>query len=357
MTAHPDAADTTEIPASELALVAELLREQGVEQASPLRSLRIGDGRSNLTYLVSDGVRELVLRRPPLPPFDPSAHDVLREAWIVSSLAGTGVPVPTVLLACEDVTILGAPFYVMDRVRGDVVTVQTPAHLASPEERRRMALGLVDGLAALHQVDWRAAGLGRLERRGGYLERQLARFRHILENGGHRRLPAVDAVGTWLHDNLPDPAPARLVHGDYRIGNVIWAPQAPARLAAVLDWELASVGDPLADVAFLLATYPVPGDSEGALLSMAPATLEPGFPGRAELAARYEEATGEALVDLQWYTAYVFWRGAVGLESFYQRMLAGTIPAEPFYASLESEVPELARRAAAVVDAGPGIVF
>lgn len=346
---HITAASTDEatlhIPAEGLTALAAYLRDRGVEIGSSLSSARIGDGRSNLTYLVTDGSRNVVLRRPPLPPFDPSAHDVLREARTVAALTDTGVPVPRVLAIAPDGSTLGAPFYVMEHVPGHVVTTATPAALASPHDHLQMGLALADGLAAIHGADPRNPGLEHLVRRGDYLQRQLARFHRILQNGGHRDIPDVTAVGRWLEDNVPDPVEARLVHGDYRIGNVMWSPDTPVRLAAVLDWELASLGDPMADVAFLLATYPVPGDSEGALLSMAPATLEPGFPSRAVLAERYELSAAVTLPDLQWYTTYVFWRGAVGLESFYQRMLAGTIPAEPFYLSLESEVPELARRA------------
>ena len=345
--AHSAAAstDTRHVPDEALAALAAFLGDQGVEIGSSLSSSRIGDGRSNLTYLVSDGRRDVVLRRPPLPPFDPSAHDVLREARTVAALAHTGVAVPRVLAIDHDGDILGAPFYVMEHVPGHVVTTATPQALSRTDDHRRMGLALADGLAAVHGADPGKRGLEHLVRRGDYLQRQLSRFRRILQNGGHRHLPDVAVVGRWLEDNLPDPVQARLVHGDYRIGNVMWAPDVPVRLAAILDWELASLGDPMADVAFLLATYPVPGDSDGALLSMAPATLEPGFPSRAELAHQYERSAGVTMPDLRWHTTYVFWRGAVGLESFYQRMLAGTIPAEPFYLSLEHEVPELARRA------------
>lgn len=344
------------LPSDVLKALATFLRDRGVGLAAELSSTRIGDGRSNLTYLVTDGRTDLVLRRPPLPPFDPSAHDVLREARTVAALRGTGVPVPSVLAVDEDGTILGAPFYVMEHVRGHVVTTATPPELADPDDHLQMGLALADGLAAIHAADPTNPGLEHLARRGDYLRRQLARFRRILQTGGHRDLADVTNVGRWLEDNLPSPVEARLVHGDYRIGNVMWAPEAPARLVAVLDWELASLGDPMADLAFLLATYPVPGDSEGALLSMAPATLEPGFPSREVLAERYERSSGATLPDLRWHTTYVFWRGAVGLESFYQRMLAGTIPAEPFYRSLEHEVPELARRARLSCE-HPEIVF
>jgi aminoglycoside phosphotransferase (APT) family kinase protein len=304
----------------------------------------VGDGHSNVTYLARRGDRELVVRRPPRPPLPPSAHDVLREARLLTSVEDADVRTPRVLLACDDETVIGAPFYVMEKIEGDVVTTAIPEPLDTPEERARMAEELIDALVEIHAVDWRACGLEGYGKPTGYLERQLRRFSGLWEHNKTREVDILERTTEWLRSNLPESGPATIVHGDYRLGNTMFAPGAPARLAAIFDWELATIGDPLADVGYLTATYPEPGDDSGTLFSLAAVTTRDGFPTRAELIARYEGGSGRSMSDVRWYQTLALWKSAVFLEGSYKRLLAGTTD-DPFFKMLDEGVPEIARRA------------
>jgi aminoglycoside phosphotransferase (APT) family kinase protein len=302
--------------------------------SGPLDAEPIGEGHSNVTYL---GRRDFVLRRPPRPPLPPSAHDVLREALLLRALAGTTVRVPRVLATCDDAAVIGAPFYVMERVHGNVITTALPAGA----EPARVGAELVDALVEVHAVDWRACGLEGYGRPSGYLERQLRRFGGLWEHNRTRALPAVERVSAWLAEHLPESGPATIVHGDYRLGNTMFA---GGRLVAIFDWELATIGDPLADVGYLVATWAQPGDPEGAIVGLSPVTRAPGFPTRAELVARYEQCCGRSVSDLRWYTTLALWKSAIFLEGSYRRRLAGTTD-DPFFDRLEHGVPEIAERA------------
>ena len=209
--------------------------------AGPLGAERIGEGHSNITYRIDRGGESVVLRRPPRPPLPPSAHDVLREARLLSALEGAHARTPRVLAACNDEEVLGVPFYVMEYVEGTVVTSAMPPALDSPEERRRACEELVDGLVEVHAVDWRAAGLEGFAKPTGYLERQLRRFNGLWEHNKTRELPIVAQVADWLASNLPESPAATIVHGDYRLGNVMAGPDSPGRVVAVFDWELATI--------------------------------------------------------------------------------------------------------------------
>jgi aminoglycoside phosphotransferase (APT) family kinase protein len=321
--------------------------------SGPIAARPIGDGHSNVTFLLVRGEATVVLRRPPRPPFPPSAHDVLREARILQALAGTPVPVPRVLLACEDATILGVPFYVMDHVDGVVASAQAPPALASPEHRLAMGTALVDVLAALHAVDWRALGLEGFGRPAGYAERQVRRFASLWEETRTRELPAVDEVGRWLAERVPPAQDATIVHGDYRIGNVMFGRAAPARMLAVLDWEMATLGDPLADLGYFTATYARPGEAPNAMTDLSAATRERGFPEREDLARRYATRTGRSIELLGWYQVLALWKACVFLEGSYRRYRAGTTD-DAWFATLGERVPQLAetaRRLAVAADA------
>src|SRR5437667_7341969 len=189
----------------------------------------VGEGHSNVTYLIRRAGREVVLRRPPRPPLPPSAHDVLREARLLRALADTPARVPVVLAVCEDEQTIGAPFYVMEYVEGEVMVASVPEALDEPSERRRIATELIAALAEIHAVDWRAVGLEGFGKPSGYLERQLRRFTGLWQVNKTREIAAVERVGGWLADNLPHSGPATIVHGDYRLGNTIFAPGVPAR--------------------------------------------------------------------------------------------------------------------------------
>jgi aminoglycoside phosphotransferase (APT) family kinase protein len=316
----------------------------------PVDAEPIGEGHSNVTFLVRRDGGAWVLRRPPRPPLPPSAHDVLREARLLQALREQPARTPVVLATCGDPGVIGAPFYVMARVEGDVITTSVPAALDDEAQRRRIAEELVDALAEVHAVDWRACGLEGYGKPTGYLERQLRRFSGLWEHNRTRDLPALDRVTAWLGDHRPESPDATIVHGDYRLGNTMLAPGAPARLVAIFDWELATIGDPLADVGYLVATWAQPGDPEDVPFSFGDVTRRPGFPSREELIARYEEATGRSMSDLRWYTTLALWKAAVFLEGSYKRRLAGTTE-DPFFDTLARGVPAIAERAWAVAAA------
>ena len=316
---------------------------RGEIQASP-----IGEGHSNVTYLIRRGESELVLRRPPRPPLPPSAHDVLREARLLRALRDTPARVPAVLAVCEDLQVIGSPFYVMERIEGEVMVTSIPPALDSPAERRRIAEELLDALVEIHAVDWRAAGLEGFGKPTGYLERQLRRFNGLWELNKTREIPAVERVGAWLAENMPSSGPATIVHGDYRLGNTIFAPGAPARLAAVLDWEMATIGDPLADLGYLCMMWTERDDPRGGMREhLGAVTRREGFPSRAQLIERYEQRTGRSMRDLRWYTTLAVWKSVVFMEGNYKRAVAGTTD-DPYLKQFGDGVLELARQAEAV---------
>jgi aminoglycoside phosphotransferase (APT) family kinase protein len=316
---------------------------EGEVRASP-----IGEGHSNVTYLIERGADEFVLRRPPRPPLPPSAHDVLREARLLGALAGTPARVPAVLAVGDDEQIIGAPFYVMELVEGDVIVASVPAALDSPPERRLIAEELIDALVEIHAVDWRAAGLEDFGKPTGYLERQLRRFGGLWEHNKTREIPAVESVGQWLADNLPESGPATIVHGDFRLGNTIYRAAAPAHLAAVLDWEMATIGDPLADLGYLCMFWTDSDDpAEGLRGDLGNVTRAEGFPTRSELIARYEERSGRSMSNIRWYTTLALWKSIVFMEGNYKRAVAGTTD-DPYLHAFGEGVLELARQAEAV---------
>jgi aminoglycoside phosphotransferase (APT) family kinase protein len=313
----------------------------------------IGDGHSNPTYLVSRTGAQVVVRRPPRPPFPPSAHDVLREARVLKGVAGSA-RVPEVLAVCDDKSVIGAPFYVMQRISGEVITTEIPAALNTPAQCRRVAEELVDALAEVHAVDWRAAGLGSLGKPQGYLERQLQRFRGLWEHNRTREIAAVERVARWLAEHLPDSGPATIVHGDYRLGNTIYAPDPPARLLAIFDWEMSTLGDPLADVGYLCALWSEPGDPEDLLLDhVGNATRAEGFLTRAELVERYEATAARPVSNLNWYMTFAVWKAIVFMEGNYRRALAGATD-DPYLKGFGDGVLRLAQRAEMLAGRQPG---
>jgi aminoglycoside phosphotransferase (APT) family kinase protein len=286
-----------------------------------------------------------VLRRPPRPPFPPSAHDVLREHRVLTACSGSVARTPQPLFACAaDATPIGAPFYLMEHVEGHVLTTSLPPALDGADERRRIGSELIDALVEIHSLDPTAPAFTQLGKPTGYLDRQLARFVSLWELNRTRTVDVVDEVGRLLRERRPESGPATVVHGDFRLGNMLFAPEAPARLAAVIDWELATVGDPLADLGYLTATWAEPADASGALLDLGTVTSLPGFHSRAELVALYEARSGRAVSAHGWYEALACWKSAVFLEGSYKRRLAGTTD-DPFFDLLETGVPQIAERA------------
>ncbi|MET8430683.1 phosphotransferase family protein [Nocardia sp. NPDC004860] len=329
-----------------LSALESFLFERGITDG-PLATKRIGDGHSNLTFLVSDGQRQVIVRRPPPPPVPTGAHDMLREARLLEALANTAVPVPRVLATGHSGEVLDVAFYVMDHVAGPVITTATPAELSAPTDRRALGEALIDTLVTLHAVDWRAAGLGDLGRPEGFNRRHLNRMTRLIADADGQPPAEFADITAWLVAHVPPESGAAIIHNDFRIGNVIVAPEPPARIAAVLDWELATIGDPLFDLGYFLACYPDPGEPFTPTTKMGTACLEDGFPTRAELAARYAAATGRSLCDLNWYVALAQWKLAVLYE--YGRRRAADGAGDPYYrdVTLVQSFLDAARRAAA----------
>jgi aminoglycoside phosphotransferase (APT) family kinase protein len=310
-------------------------------------------GHSNETFFVGRNGSRWVLRRPPRGTFLPTAHDVLREHRVLAALADTPVRVPRPVLACPDESVIGVPFYLMERVEGHVPRHRLPA-FADSAGCRRLGEEMVDALAELHAVDWRAVGLEGWGKPAGYLERQVRRWSGQLQLATRitRPLPDLERVGEWLSEGLPASPPATVVHGDYKLDNVVLAPEPPVRVAAVLDWEMSTIGDPLADLGYLLSCWREPGDPPDPVLEDQLAlTRGQGFPSRAEMAERYQARTGRRAEDLTWYVVLAVWKLAILLEGSYARHLAGATD-DPFFALLEDGVPALARRA--LQEAGAG---
>ncbi|HEX4307841.1 MAG TPA: phosphotransferase family protein [Solirubrobacterales bacterium] len=288
----------------------------------PLSYERIAGGHSNLTYRVADAAgSEWALRRPPMGKTLSSAHDMAREHRVVAALGKTDVPVAPTVGLCEDESVNGAPFYVMDFVRGPVLRGVAEAEASFPDEGDRHEIGMrvADTLAAIHAVDPDAVGLGDLGRKEDYVARQLRRWYGQWEKSKTRELASIDRVHDRLAARIPAQEGASIVHGDYRLDNMILADSG--EVAAVVDWELCTLGDPLADVGTLIAYWPERG-GESIALGL-PANLAPGFPTREELAARYAEASGRDLADLDFYIALGYWKLAIILEGVYARYAAG----------------------------------
>ena len=287
----------------------------------PLAFERIAGGHSNLTYRVEDAAgRRWALRRPPLGKRLGSAHDMGREHRVVSALGPTDVPVAPVVGLCEDDAVNGAPFYVMELVEGPILRGVAEAE-AFPQEADRRAIGerVADTLVAIHAVDPDAAGLGDLGRKQDYVARQLHRWQGQWEKSKTRELAAIDAVHERLAARIPEQGAATIVHGDYRLDNMILTPAG--EVAAVVDWELCTLGDPLADVGLLMVYWPERGEETIALGQ--PANLAPGFPTREELRTRYAERSGRDLSQLDFFVALGYWKLAIILEGVYARYAAG----------------------------------
>ncbi len=350
-----DAAKTQELVP--LAPLAAHLAAAGMvaSEAQVLGVRRVGLGQSNLTFMVelARGT-EVVLRRPPPGPLPPSAHDVLREHRVMSALERGPVPVARPLLACPDPGVIGAPFFLMERVPGDALRFELPPAFvdAPPSGRRRFGERAVDALAALYRLDPAEIGLADLGRSSGYLERQLRRWRAQLEHARVRPMHALERVGEWLADHLPaGQDEGRLVHGDYKLDNLLFSPRPPARLLAVADWELATLGDPLADLGWLLAFWRQAGDPPPELKIIPRLTELPGFLTREELTERYAAQTGRRLPDLTFYVVFAMWKMAVLLEGHWARRVRGT--ADHFdYDYLEAGNPAFTERIRQIAESG-----
>jgi len=313
----------------------------------PLRFEPILGGHSNLTFHVFDASgRRFVLRRPPTGAVLATAHDMGREHRILFALAETAVPVPKTVALCRDASVNDAPFYVMEFVAGSVLTGPELAAETVPAERREtLGLHTIETLAALHRLDPDTVGLGDLGRREAYLARQLARWMTQWEKTKTRELPSMDEAHEALVARMPDQAAVAIVHGDYRIGNFLV--DGPAgRIAAVLDWELCTLGDPLADVGYLMNDWNGPGDlSPNASGTGISATSCGGFPSRDALLARYEASTGISTAKIAYYRAFQYWRLAAIVEGVLSRYMKGVMAEGGNVEAFRSQIDALASAA------------
>jgi aminoglycoside phosphotransferase (APT) family kinase protein len=314
---------------------------------SPLQFSLITGGRSNLTFLVEDakGVKR-VLRRPPLGAVLATAHDMGREHRILSALTDSDVPVPRTLAVCQDESVNDAPFYVMEYVEGDVlVTPEMTAKRLPEANRGPLGMHIIEVLANLHRIEPDDVGLGDLGRREAYLARQMKRWQSQWEKSKTRELPAMEEAHDLLVAKMPDQSSTAIVHGDYRLGNFL-TNCAKGKVEAVLDWELCTLGDPLADVGYLMNDWNGPGDKQlsasGTSLS---ATTCGGFPDRETILARYEELTGFSTKGVDYYRAFQYWRLAAIVEGVLSRYKQGVMGDAVDLGVFESQVASLASAA------------
>ena len=293
----------------------------------------IAGGKSNLTYRVDAPPGSVVLRRPPLGHVLPTAHDMGREYRVMAALDGTAVPVPRMLHQCTDPEVLGQPFYVMELVEGHICRSDLPPGYADrPEERRRVGEGLVDVLADLHTVDPASVGLAEFGRPDGYLVRQVSRWGKQWDATRIEGHEALDALAVQLAASVPATPRTGIVHGDYRLDNTMLSPTEVGKVAAVLDWEMSTLGDPMADLGILLVYWSEAADSDARQdSSVVPAaTSLPGFPTRAEVAELYARRTGADLSALPWCEAFGFFKLAVVCAGIVARVQGGAMVGEGF---------------------------
>jgi aminoglycoside phosphotransferase (APT) family kinase protein len=339
--------------------VARFFRERVPGGDVELAFSLISGGRSNLTYLVRGGGETWVLRRPPLGHVLPTAHDMAREYRVLSALADTDVPVARPIALCEDAAVNDMPFYVMQYRPGVVLAHELPAGFAAtPEARRRISLTLIDTLVRLHAIDYHAVGLDGFGHPDGYLERQVRRWAQQWERSKTGELPAIDALAVRLRAALPVSPPPTIVHGDFRLGNLALDPADPVRVIAVFDWEMATLGDPLADLGYTLIYWADPGDQIDAasIGGVSPFTTLPGFLRRADLVAEYARRSGRDVAAVDFYQVLALYKLAIISEGIYARYLQGKTFGEGFE-GMSRPSGALAQRALAIADAShdPGL--
>jgi aminoglycoside phosphotransferase (APT) family kinase protein len=320
---HASTATTGALPGIDVEPLSAWLGANIPGAAAPFTFDVVAGGHSNLTYVVTSSTgSRFVLRRPPLGHVLPSAHDMGREHRIISALAPTPVPVAPALAYCDDLAVNGAPFYVMGFVDGLVLRdVHQAENSLSVEARGAASQSIVDTLAAIHAVDLSAVGLDDLGRHDGYIARQLKRWYGQWNAQKTRELSEVDHVHEALSTRIPDQGPASIVHGDYRLDNCML--HRDGTVAAVLDWEICTLGDPLADIGMLQVYWTGPDDQDTAWTGSA--TKAPGFANRAELLDRYAEVSGRDLSSIDFYVAFAYWKLACILEGVYARYLGGAL--------------------------------
>lgn len=311
----------------------------------PLAVRQFGGGAANLTYLLDFEGQEYVLRRPPLGPVAASSHDMSREYRVLSVLHQAYPYAPRAFLFCDDGSIIGAPFFVMERRHGVVVRCTLPdAYRAIPNAARRMSEALVDALAEFHAVDYQTLGLGQLGKPDGFIDRQIEGWYRRWQAAKTADLAEMEAVYTWLKANQPVNTQVSLVHNDYKLDNVMLAADDPGRVVAVFDWDMCTLGDPLADLGALLTYWTEPDDPPYLQATAMMPLGVPGFLSRDELVARYAAKSGRAIGDIDFYHALGLFRLTVIVAQIYIRYARGQTQ-DPRFAAMEPMIPALARRA------------
>jgi len=355
--AVPD--DTREVRAAEaldVAALAEYLRDNlatqagaadivGLDLAAPMDVSQFPGGHSNLTYLLRFGRAELVLRRPPLGPVPPTAHDMAREyAWL-AAVQPMFPLAPQPYLLCVETSIIGSVFYVMERRRGIVAREDEPHGLAGePRVRERASGAIVDALAELHAIDVTTGAIAGLGRPGGFVGRQVRGWTERWERSKTADVPEMDAIATWLAARVPaGPDRPSIVHGDYKLDNVMLDASDPGRLVAVLDWEMSALGDPLVDLGILLAYW-----TAGAGGALATVTDRPGWFSREQILERYERRSGRTVTNIRFYEAFARFKIAVVIQQIYYRYVKGQTD-DARFAGLAARVVALARQAIGLV--------
>ena len=288
-------------------------------------------GASNLTYLVKIGDWEGVLRRPPLGPLPPKAHDMGRESKLLKKLHEAFPLAPKPYFFCEDESIVGAPFYVMERREGVIVDASFPEGVEPTDELRRgISRMVVDTFVELHAVDWQKAGLGELGRPEGFLERQVKGWIGRYDKAKTEEIEEVEPLTEWISRGIPDSPPATIVHNDYKLNNLLLNPEDLTEVRAVLDWEMTTIGDPLFDLAVSLSYWVEAGDSQELKEVLPTVASTPGFMTRREFIDRYAEQSGRDLSNVHWYVVFGYFKLAVILQQIYARWHSGQTKDERF---------------------------
>lgn len=305
-------------------------------------------GGSCEMFMLLQGDERFVIRRAPLAAVSDTAHNVVREFRVIEALTGNNVRVPEVLVCCDDVSVLGAPFYIMRYVDGEVIRRKLPDHyVGSPEAQPAIGEEMIDALVELHDFDWRGTAMEDLSKPERFLERQVERWSSQLETYRSRDLPGVDDVARWLESNRPAEADLTVMHGDYKVDNVMYSKSLPPRILTLVDFEMTTVGDPLIDLAWCMIFWP----EEGNLIAIA----APGNPGGMDAAYcqapnalidRYAEKTGRTMSHFQWYQSFAAWKLGIVLEGSYAKFLSGESknPNHEFFGFVVDQLMERAQR-------------
>jgi aminoglycoside phosphotransferase (APT) family kinase protein len=325
------------------------LRDRGLGDAVEMRVENISFGHSNEVHLIHFDGKSWALRRPPRGPLLPTAHDVIREFRILQALQNTPVPVPRVYASCQDPSYIGAPFMLMEYMRGRVIRSglipsSEKSFAETPAQRRAVSEEMVDLLVTLQAVDWRAVGLEGFGRPDGYIERQVRRWIDQLERTipHTRALPTMMKIQAWIKSHIPQAQPATIVHGDYKLDNVMWDPNGgEPRLIALFDWEMATIGDPLADLGWMVTYWSDPADDATRREVVSSMEVGGGYLCRQEMIDLYERKSGRTMRDFAFYEIFSLFKLAIIAEASYARYLSGQAD-DPMFATYDSRVPRMA---------------